>query len=340
MKKNRISRSVRICVWVMMIALLLAGCGAADPATTKEIDSQVSDIIQQPTEQQLIEPMQAESTPAEPMLAEPMPTEMMDNTNRPGEEDGFVYSYPLGTTVSYDLNGDGIDEEITVKAQEYDEGLLTVGNVSLKFDAISPCGYYTVVNVDPAQKILLVGISDYGFSDDDMTVLYAYDGSEIAEVGFFEDILGENSYERTGAICHGDGTISARIRMDVLGTWSAWGLYRLGEAGLEDCTDLYHYTDWEGKDTGWEVTTKMELAMYTDSVQTSEQITVPAETMVRMTVAKRGQWENTHWVCFEVDALNAELWLLTEEIEWVTYVCDGEELLDSEEVFSGFGYAG
>ena len=333
MKKDRMSRSLRICVWMMVIALFLAGCGTTDSAPPKETASQVPDVTEQLIQMQT-EPIPTEAAPTEPVL-----TEIIDNGNRPGEDDGFVHSHPLGTTVSYDLNGDGLDEDITVQAQEYGAGLLMIGNTSLEFEAISPAGYFTVVNIDQSQRILLVGISDYGFSDDDMTVLYAYDGAEIAEVGFFGDILGENSYNRNGATCHGDGTISARVRMDILGTWNACGLYRLGEAGLEDHTDLYQYAGWDGSTTGWEVTTKMELTMYTDSEQTAERVTVPAETVVRMTAAQKGQLENTHWVCFEVDSLDAELWLLTEEIKWTTFVSNGEELLDSEEVFSGFGYA-
>jgi hypothetical protein len=303
--------------FVIVLALLFAGCGVIDSAEQKETDSQAPTATQQVTQ---------------------MPTEKEDN--RPGETEGFVHSYPLGTTVSYDLNGDGIDEEITVAAQEYADGLLTVGNTSLEYMCISPTGYFTVINVDQSQNMLLIGISDYGFSDDDMTALYAYDGAKIHEVGFFEEVLGKNSYDRTGAICHGDGTISARVRMDVLGTWTAMGLYRMGEAGLEDHTQLYQRMDWEDRITGWEVTTKTELTMYADSVQTSEQVIVPAETMVRMTGVKRGQVDNTHWACFEVDALDADLWLLTEEIEWRTFVYSGEKLLDSEEVFDGFFYAG
>lgn len=317
MKKNRVAWNICFYVFIIVLALLFAGCGAADSAETKETDSQA---------------------PTTPPQVTQMPTEKEDN--RPGEADGFLHSYPLGTTVSYDLNGDGIDEEITVDAQEYADGRLTIGSTSMRFDAISPTGYFTVINVDQSQSFLLIGISDYGFSDDDMTALYAYDGTKIAVVGFFEDILGENSYDRMGAICHGDGTISARARMDVLGTWTAMGLYRMGEAGLEDHTQLYRRMDWEGNVTGWEVTTKTEVTMYTDSVQTSEQVTIPAETVVRMTGVKRGQLANTHWACFEVDSMNASLWLLTEEIEWQTFVYNGEKLMDSEELFDGFFYAG
>ena len=329
MKRSKIGDGLRRLTWIMVAALLFAGCETADPAPTKEAEIQTPAVTVQPTEPPV----------TETMPTEPAPTEVMQKRG-PGEEDGFVYSYPLGTTVSFDLNGDGIDEDITVQAKEYEDGLLTVGSTELEIIAIQPTGYFTIVNVDQNQKFLLVGVSDYGFSADDMTILYAYDGSEIAEVGYFEDLLGETGYNVTGAVCHGDGTISARVRMNVLGTWAASGLYRMGEAGLEDVTQLYYYLDWEGVDSGWEVTMNMELPMYTDSDQNSAQVTVPAETMVRMTAIKNGQWENTHWVCFEVDALDETLWLLTEEIDWITYVCNGEELLDSEEVFSGFGYAG
>lgn len=318
MKKDRTGRQVGLYVWVIVVALLFLGCGTAAPTVMEETGSRETDVIQ----------------------STQMTTEIPNTNQKPDESDGFVHSYPLGTTVSYDLNGDGIDEEITVDAQEYANGRLTVGNTSVEFMTIDPTGYFTVINVDQSQKILLIGVSDYGFSDDDMTILYAYDGERIAEVGIFEDILGKNSYGKAGAICHGDGTISARVRMDVLGTWTAMGLYRLGEAGLEDHTELYRRMDWEDQITGWEVTTKIELTMYKDCDQTGGQITIPAGTMVRMTGVERGQEVNTHWVCFEVDSMNATLWLLTEEIEWQTFVYNGEKLLDSEAVFDGFFYAG
>ena len=319
MYKNRMSRKTRFFLWSILIAMLLAGCGTTGTAKRNETEEQMPTVVPQETQ---------------------MPSETAANEHKPGKADGFVHSYPLGTTVFYDLNGDGIDEDITVNAQEYGDGLLKIGNTSVDFMAVSPTGYFTVINVDQSQSFLLIGISDYGFSDDDMTALYAYDGTEIAAVGFFEDVLGKNSYDRTGATCHGDGTISAWVRMDVLGTWMAMGLYRLGEAGLEDHTDLYRYMDWEGQVTGWEVTTKRELVLYTDSTQTGEQVTVPAGTVVRMTAVKGGQKDNIHWACFEVDSSGETLWLLTEEIEWQTYVFSGEEWMESEEAFDGFLYAG
>ena len=319
MKKDGTGRNLCVCVCLILTALLFGGCGTADSVTMKETDVQVPEVIQQ---------------------SAPVPSGIPDNERKPGAEDGFVHSYPLGTVISCDLNGDGVEEDITVNADAYADGLLTIGKASVEFAAISPTGYFTVVNVDQSQNFLLIGVSDYGFSDDDMTTLYAYDGARIAEVGVFGDILGKNSYDKTGAVCYGDGTISARVRMDVLGTWLAAGLYRMGEAGLEDHTDLYRRMDWEGRITGWEVAAKMDLVMYTDSTQTSRQVTVPAGTPVRMTAVRRGTEENTHWACFEVDSFDINLWLLTEETEWQTFVYCGGQLLNSEDVFDGFFYAG
>lgn len=313
MNRNLIRRNLSI---ILVMALLLAGCGPIGPEQPEETAGQ------------------------ETVQSAQLPTETTDNGHRPGEETGFIHSYPLGTTVYYDLDGDGADDCITVNAQEYADGQLVVGNTSMEFMAINPTGYFTVVNVDESMNILMIGVSDYGFSDDDLTVLYAYDGERIVETGFFEDILGQNSYDKAGAVCHGDGTITARVRMDILGTWMALGLYRMGEAGLEDHTDLYRYMDWEGRITGWEVTANVPLVMYADSTQTAEQIAVPAGTPVRMTGVKRGQTDNTHWACFEVDSLGKTLWLLTEEIEWQTYVWTDDGLISSEEIFEGFFYAG
>lgn len=319
MNKNVTDKKSLFCVQIILLIMLLVGCGTPDPAGTAETTGQLPTQIHQPTTQN---------------------TEVEDSEHRPGKEEGFVHSYALGTVVSYDLDGDGTAEDITVNAQEYSDGQLTISGTSVNYMAINPTGYFTVLNLDQSVNTLLVGISDYGFSDDDMTVLYAYDGGKITEAGAFEDILGTNSYGRTGAVCHGDGTITARVRMDVLGTWTALGLYRMGETGLEDHTDLYWRMDWEDRVAGWEVTVKMDLPMFTENNQTSDQLVVSAGTAMRMTAVRKGQEDYTHWACFEVDSFGRTLWVLTEEIDWQTYVQTNDGLIDSEAVFEGFFYAG
>lgn len=312
------------CVLVAVIAaMILSGCGTENSVESKE-------PIASQTEQPFGD--QVEKETQEPVTA--------DYNKKPGEADGFMHCYPLGITVRYDLNGDGIGEDITVTAQEYSEGQLKVGTVEAAFDAITPTGYFTILNVNQNDRDLLIGISDYGFSDDPMTVLYAYDGVQLTEVGYYEDITGSNDWGITGAVCHGDGTISAKERFDVLGTWEAWALYGVELGKLIDITDVYYYVPWEPQSDGWEVTAMRDLIMYEDIWNSETENVVPAGTKLLMTGMKRGSIDDTYWACFEVKSLGKSLWLAAEVVEWYTNVSTTDGFICSEDAFDGFFYAG
>lgn len=266
--------------------------------------------------------------------------EGVDFSRKPDESEGFLHSHPMGTTVRYDLNGDGIGENITVTAQEYAEGRVTVGKAEIKFQAACPTGYYSVLNVDQSGKTLLIAVSDYGMSDDYITVLYAYDGEKITEIGYFEDIIGQNTWDISFAICHGDGTISARKRFDVLGTWNAMARYRADGKSLKDITELYRYVSWEGKQDGWDVTAKTDIVMYEDIRNPETELMVPAGTSLSMIGIKKSGTEGMYLVRFDVDAMGITLWMTAEMADWMTYVPSGNGLIISEEAFDGFFYAG
>lgn len=271
------------------------------------------------------------------------PTETADNpdfSRKPGQEERYVHSHPVGTTVRYDLNGDGIGENITVNAHEYEPGKLSIGNATAEFWSATPTGYFTILNPNGARNMLLVGVSDYGPSDDNQTTLYAYDGKTIIEVGFFDDIIGKNVYDHKGAVCHGDGTITARTRLDVLGTWNATCCYYVNETGVWDITDFYQYEDWDGNQTGWEVTAKVGLIMYEDRDEPDNRTVVPAGTSMRMTGICNGNSSDVHWAAFLVGTEGRTLWLSTEKVDWYTCVQTEKGLLASEEAFDGFYYAG
>ena len=262
-----------------------------------------------------------------------------DFNEKPDQQTQYVDSHPEGTTVRYDLNGDGIGEDIRVVTHEYEAGKLTIGDASVEIWSCTPTGYFTVVNVDDSVNSLLVGISDYGPSDDPETVLYAYDGTNILEIGYLTDILGQNVYDYDGAVCHGDGTITAGKRWDVLGTWGTIALYRVNENGIEDITDFYPYIDWDGNFSGWEVTSKVNLLMY-DPNRPDVAVTVPAGTSLSMIGLQRGEGDNLYWVTFEVESMGKTLGMTVERIDWYTCVYTGDEFVTSEEAFDGFFYAG
>ena len=187
---------------------------------------------------------------------------------------------------------------------------------------------------------LLVGISDYGPSDDPETFFYAYDGASIREVGYLTDILGQNVFGYDSAICHGDGTVTARKRWDVLGTWSSVGLYEVNGDGIKDITDFYPYIDWDGNFTTWEVTSKVNLLMYDPGRPDDGAVTVPAGTVLAMTGLRRGEGENLYWVTFDVESMGKTLGMSVERIDWYTCVCTDGGFVTSEEAFDGFFYAG
>lgn len=302
---------IQFCICMMMVWMLLAGCGG----------------------QKADEPQK----PAAPTAA---PTEDLGYHAKPDAADGYVHSHAVGTTVCYDLNGDGIGEDITVNTREYEEGNLTIGGDTVEFYSATPTGYFTVLNLNTSRNVLLVGISDYGFSDDNMTILYAYDGTEIREVGFFDDIVGENAYGLKGAVCHGDGTISARTRLDVLGTWNASCRYYVDETGAWDITEFYQYEDWDGNRGGWEVTANVDLIMCDEIGNFDIKIVVPAGTQLRMDGASKSTEADSYWASFTVASIGKTYWMLTRKIDWQTYVQTDDVLIASEEAFDGFYYAG
>ena len=263
-----------------------------------------------------------------------------DFSKKPGQEVAYIHSHPVGTTVRYDLNGDGTGENITVDTREYEAGKLTVGSASVEIWSESPTGYFTVLNADTSRSSLLIGISDYGPSDDPVTVLYAYDGEHITEIGYISDIIGQNVYDYDGAVCHGDGTITAKRRWDVLGSWNTVGLYEVDETGIEDITDFYPYMDWEGNQTSWEVTAKVDILAYDLDQSADAVVTVPAGSRMRMTGLRKADPETGFWVAFDVDAVGKTLWVTVERIDWSCYVHTGIGFVSSEEAFDGFYYAG
>ena len=321
MNKHYADKNFLRFICVALVAMLLAGCSSIDPDQLGDTGNPVSSEI-----------------PQETVHATELPEETESAASYPDKETGFIDSYPLGTAVSYDLDGDGTEETITVNAEECSNGLLVIDGATMEYMAINPTGYYTILNVDQQNNELLIGISDYGFSDDFVTVLYAYDGKQITEVGYYEEITGDNSWNLPGAVVNGDGTISAKTRFDVLGTWEAQALYRVESGMLKDITDVYSYSTWEEQPNGWKVTTKVEIVMYEDIWNSETEVIIPAGTKITMTGLKKGEIEGTYWVCFE--SAGKVLWMAAETVDWYTYVAAADGFIQSEDAFDGFFYAG
>ncbi|MEE1032352.1 MAG: tetratricopeptide repeat protein [Ruminococcus sp.] len=309
--------------------VLLEGYVKTGSETLYEKYQEYAEVIKQQKEQE----EEQENIQEQEEIAAPT------NEKAPYAEDGYIHSYRLGTTVSYDLNGDGTEEEIKVTNNDDAPCRITINGTSIEGDwLMEPTGYYAIINIDGTGNELIVGVSEYGPSADPMTYLYAYDGNSIINVGSFDDILGETQWEKT-AFCNGDGTITANTRMDVLGTWGANAIYIYSNHTLTDATDFYSYAGYWGNGIEWDATTNYALEMYEGENRAYPKVVVPAGTVVYMTGCKRMS-ENECWVAFRLDTSDTILWLPVETSGWPCMVKTLQGKMDSEKVFDGYHYAG
>ena len=308
--KNKIGCTF-LCI-LAVIAVVFSGCGAKGMGELPTIPPTCGEI---------------------PADAEALPVKPVDYQIAPGSKENYVCFYPLGTTVRYDLNGDGVGDDITLTAQQDIGGVLAIGNAAVEFEGFSPTDTFAVVNVHGDGSRLLVAYSDYGMSDDYFTVLYSYDGNGITEIGYFGDLM-ENARFR------GDGTFTAGKVMNVLGSWWAETDYRINGNSVEESSGYYRYVGWERNGTGWDVTTKVDLIMCEEIENYDTKRIVPAGTKLSMTGMLKASDNYSYWTCFATESGEEYLWMIAELADWMTYVPAAHDIIISEEAFDGFFYAG
>lgn len=304
-------KNCRKAALLLVAVLILSGCAPSVPA---------------PGTEPVVKETAAPAPTTEPVVEETAATVPVQRE--------ICQSFPLGTASFYDLNGDGSEEELFVNVSE-DGGILRVDGMELETEGywFDPTGYYTVTDVYGTGQTLLVGISDFGPSDDFWTEFYAYDGGQIRSVGGFDDILGRNDWDMEGAVCNGDGTFSASTRLDVLGTWFGSAQYRYEEGSLRNITEFYRHR------TGWEATTRCDVLLYARQSDSDSAVAVPADTKVCMTGCVQ-DGETTYWAALESDAFEGTLWAFVATDEYPQLVKTPEGAVPSEEAFDGFFFAG
>lgn len=304
-------KKVREAVLLLAAVLIFTGCAPSAPA---------------PGTEPVVKETAAPAPTTEPVAEETAATVPVQRK--------ICQSFPLGTASFHDLNGDGAEEELFVDVSE-DGGILRVDGMELETEGywFDPTGYYTVTDVFGTGQTLLVGISDYGLSDDYWTQFYAYDDGQICAVGGFDDILGRNDWDMESAVCNGDGTFSASTRLDVLGTWFGSAQYRYDGDALRDITEFYRHR------TGWEATTKCDVLLYARQSDSDPAVVVPRDTKVCMTGCIQ-EGEMTYWAALESDAFEGTLWAFVAVDEYPQLVETPDGAVPSEEAFDGFFFAG
>lgn len=133
-------------------------------------------------------------------------------------------------TRSVDLDGDGVNENISATFVKTQDGVVTtlfVNGTSVSPKLINPQGYFGIVDLDIADGHKEIAISDLGPSSDYSTVFYTWKDGALHEVNMLPDMWEHMTIA-------GDGTVLADARAGVLDTWSYRGVFRLQDGVLAE----------------------------------------------------------------------------------------------------------
>lgn len=284
----------------LAIAAGLAGCGGADPT-------------------------------------EPDDTDYPDNAVVVDEETEMPLHIPAGKVAAADLDGDGEKEIIAFSVSPGDETTMAAVN-SFAIDGEeykdtadlyvlasmeSPWleGFY-LVDIDKEDGLLEIGIFDQGPSDDPVTYFFRYNETKVYPIGEVPDFP-----ESSTCFFAGDGSITAKMRLEVLQTWWAPAIWRLNDRDylqMENQTAYVPYDDWNTS------VLLSDLPLFALKDQGSG--TTVATSGSRVTFLET---DNRHWLKLETESGVAG-WIYLNDFS--TILVNGEER-QTTEFFEGLSFA-
>lgn len=207
---------------------------------------------------------------------------------------GFQQSVSLGETVTIDIDGDGLEDEVKFDVEEssdytYVPTLVINGaNYSNVFDDNQcyfayPYDRYVIMDIDDSDNFLEIAVQDYGMSDDPMTAFLRYDGTKVTYLGEIYDRVSDMYI-----VNDGKGTINARVRMNIFETIRMKTSYEVENDKLTMCmADLYPIAYTDGGATKGLL---QDLYVYTDMSTDSEVVKLDKETEVVVLATDNNEW--------------------------------------------------
>ena len=86
--------------------------------------------------------------------------------------------------------------------------------------------YYYLVDLDTSDSYWEIALADWGNSDWLTTHFFRFDGADLTYLGWASGLPDDHTTQ-----FHGDGSITAMTRLDVMQTWSGLRTYRLENDG-------------------------------------------------------------------------------------------------------------
>ncbi len=256
----------------------------------------------------------------------------------------FCRYIPVGEECSYDLDGDGVEETISVVHKAFEEDgwtsnmiyLVINGDECAFVDGALPANEYCIVDLDSSDATLQVGIQYSGEEADWNTAFYGYDSGESYLLGYMQGTLNADRdfEELPNIVCSGDGTIESYKLLDIFESWFASATWKLeGKELVEQVPSVYEPLDFYD---GWgiDLTTLKGILVTTQDPYSGNQLTLPAGTKIHMTGT-----DNEHWVCFTADGYKDTLYLLIQNYNSVPTADSGdyESAIDVFDNLSMFG---
>ncbi len=244
-----------------------------------------------------------------------------ESTVRSGSDQICTF-IPIDESCSFDLNGDGIAETISIAMtyhisssgyQYTDEIRLFVnGEMCASIKDASPYDEYCILNIDPSDGTLQVAIPYMLYDDDENgTALYSYDSSGVHELGTIPGgFYDQGSWPSIS--CPGDGTIESYKALSVFETWFTSATWMLtGGELVELVPAVYEPLDlFDGR--GIDLTVLQSISVTEEEPYYGNRVTLPAGTKVHMTGTN-----NRDWVSMTSAGYEGTLYLQLENHYWV-----------------------
>ena len=298
--KKRFTKKRFTVAVILVTAMLLAACTDRNVSKTEETQPPV--LTENGHEEEQTAPAKTAESVQDVNQTE-QPTGGQTQSSPLPDSDAEVLTFPLGSSVELDLDGDKTPEELEIFKADSASGGLNCRLDDMVYDEkylLDEMGvyldnpgeeYYIITWGDGSRS---VGLFDQGPSDDPVVSLLRLESGGLRYEGSFTGYI-STDYGPQAAVLKGDKTVYSRKRLQLLQTWWAEGTWRPDANGImtEVLRDLYVPCAYEGS----ELILNTDLELYREMDRQAETLTVPKGTALLCTGT-----DDLNWIGLQSDS--------------------------------------
>jgi hypothetical protein len=283
-RKRRSAKKRFTVAFILVTAMLLAACTNQNVSKTEETqetqETQLPVLTENGHEEEQTAPGETAESVQDIKQTE-QPTGGQPQSSPLADSNAEVLTFPLGSSVELDLDGDGTPEELEIFKADSAPGSVNCRLDDMVYDEkylLDEMGvylenpgdeYYIITWGDGSRS---VGLFDQGPSDDPAVSLLCLESGGLRYEGSFTGYISAD-YGPHAAVLKGDKTVYSRKRLQLLQTWWAEGMWRPDSNGImtEVIRELYVPYAYEGS----ALILNTDLELYREMDRQSETLTVP-----------------------------------------------------------------